>query len=91
MSEQKLRAEEVCFFVGISIQTLNIWYRWKKMHPDEPLAKYLPDYEQVGPRKIRYWKESDINTIKEFKTSIPHGRNGILGEITQKYLKNKEN
>lgn len=87
MTEKKLRIEEVAFMVGVSTQTINNWYRWKKLNPNHEMAKLLPDYVQEGKRQIRFWKQSDIWTLKEFKTSIPHGKNGILGEITQKYLK----
>lgn len=90
MAEQKLRIEEVALLVGASTQTINNWYRWKKANPDHELAKLLPDYLQEGPRQMRHWKKSDIWLISEFKNSIPHGRNGILGDITQKYARNKE-
>ena len=82
MTEKKLRIEEVAFMVGVSTQTINNWYRWKKLNPNHEMAKLLPDYVQEGKRQIRFWKQSDIWTLKEFKTSIPHGKNGILGEIT---------
>ena len=82
--EQLLRIEEVALLVNTSTQTINNWYRWKKLNPNHELAKLLPDYIQEGPRQTRYWKKADVWTIAEFKSSIPHGRNGILGEITQK-------
>ena len=87
MEEKRLRIEEVAFMVGVSTQTINNWYRWKKINPNHEMAKLLPDYVQEGKRQIRFWKQSDIWTLKEFKSSIPHGKNGILGEITQKYLR----
>lgn len=87
-SEEKLlRAEEVALLVGISTQTLNNWYRWKRLNPDHKLAPMLPDFIQNGPRQMRYWKKSDIWTIAQFKNAIPHGRNGILGEVTQRHKK----
>lgn len=89
MENKKLRIEEVALQVGTSTQTINTWYRWKKLNPDHELAKLLPDYEQETPRGMRFWKQSDIWSIKEFKKSIPHGCTGILGEITQKYKRNK--
>lgn len=89
-TEKLLRIEEVALLVGSSTQTINNWYRWKKIHPENELAKLLPDYIQQGNRQIRYWKNSDIWSIIEFKNSIPHGRNGILGDITQKKSKKKE-
>ena len=84
MAEKLLRIEEVALLVDTSTQTVNNWYRWKKLHPEHPLAALLPDYVQGGPRQKRYWKKSDVWTITEFKNSIPHGRNGILGDVTQK-------
>nr|DAG18875.1 MAG TPA: Protein of unknown function (DUF3853) [Caudoviricetes sp.] len=90
MAEQLLRIEEVALLVKCSTQTLNNWYRWKKSHPTHELAKLLPDYQQSGNRQIRYWKKSDIWKIVEFKNIIPHGRNGILGEVTQRKKNNKE-
>lgn len=80
----KLRIEEVALLTGCSTQTLNNWYRWKKLNPEHPLAQLLPDYEQSGERQTRYWDKDDIVKIGQFKASIPHGRLGILGDITQK-------
>lgn len=87
MEEKKLRIEEVALLVGISIQTLNNWYRWKALHTEDELASLLPSFEQTGTRQTRYWKQSDIWSIMEFKKRLPHGRNGILGDITQKHTK----
>lgn len=56
MNEQLLRIEEVALLVGTSTQTINNWYRWKRLHPDHELAKLLPDYIQENPRQMRYWK-----------------------------------
>ena len=87
MGEQRLRIEEVALLVGVSGQTLNNWYRWKKIEPEHELAKLLPDYEQVGARQMRLWKREDVWKLIDFKNSIPHGRNGILGDITQRRYK----
>lgn len=78
-SERMIRAEEVTFMVGISLQTLNSWYRWKRSNPDHELARLLPEFVQTGPRQQRFWTRSSIWKLVEFKNSIPHGRNGILG------------
>lgn len=90
MAEKMLRIEEVALLVGSSTQTLNNWYRWKKLYPDHPLAKLLPNYIQEGNRQMRFWKNSDVWSIVEFKNSIPHGRKGILGDITQRRPKKEE-
>lgn len=86
-SEKLLRAEEVALLVGVSTQTLNNWYRWKRLNPEHPLAALLPDFIQSNPRQTRYWRKSDIWNVAQFKNTIPHGRNGILGEVTQRRKK----
>lgn len=88
--EQLLRAEEVALLIGISTQTLNTWYRWKTSHPDHVLAKLLPDFIQSAPRQMRKWKKSDIWSLAEFKNALPHGRNGILGDTTQRYFRKRK-
>jgi len=91
MSDRLLNATEVAVIIGSSVPTITSWYKWKAVEPDHELAKLLPDYIQTNPRQTRYWKESDIWKLIEFKSRIPQGRNGILGSVTQKYVKkNKE-
>ena len=87
MAEKLIRAEEVALTVGISVQTINTWYVWKFNNPNHELADLLPDFIQENPRQIRYWRYGDIWKLIEFKKTIPHGRNGILGSVTQKYVK----
>lgn len=88
MSEkQELRIEEVAILIGSSVQSINNWYRFKKGNPDNELCKILPDFIQAGERQTRYWKSSDIWKLIEFKNTIPHGRNGIMGSVTQKYCR----
>ena len=88
MAEERLyKAEEMALMIGVSTPTLNIWYRWKRTHQDHELAKLLPDFIQSGPRQTRYWRQSDCWNLIQFKQSIPHGRNGILGETTQAYVR----
>lgn len=91
MAEQLLRIEEVALLVGSSTQTINNWYRWKKMNPEHPLAKMLPDFTQSGERQKRFWKRSDIWAISEFKNALPHGRNGVLGDVTQRHTIYRKN
>jgi len=88
--EDKLRIEEVALFVGVSVETINIWYRFKKHNPEDPYAKMLPDYMQDNPRSCRYWDSKAVQKLIEFKTTRPIGRNGAMGTITQKYVKKKE-
>lgn len=89
-NEKLYKIGEVAICVGSSIQTISSWYRWKKLNPTHPLAKYLPDYKRIGNKNTRYWEQQDIWKLIEFKKSIPQGRNGIMGEVTQKYCKKKE-
>ncbi len=86
MAEEKmLNALEVCLLVKCSYNALNYWYRFKRLNPDNEYAQLLPDYAQEQERQERLWKQSDVEKILEFKNSVPQGRNGIMGAITQKY------
>lgn len=87
--EKLLTVQAVSFLVGSSVQTISSWYRWKDLHPESELAKLLPEYTRIGKKNTRYWKQSDVWSLIEFKKSIPQGRNGIMGEVTQKYVKKK--
>lgn len=90
--ERLLKLEEVAVIIGSSFKTINNWYMYKKAYPDSEYAQMLPDFVQSGPRQTRYWRESDIWKLLEFKKAIPQGRNGVMGAITQKYLhKEKKN
>lgn len=91
MAERLLRVEEVALLVNTSTQTIDNWYRWKKVHPEHEFAKLLPDYIQEGARQTRFWKQSDVWSITEFKSKLPHGRLGILGDVTQKHTKFNKN
>lgn len=90
VKEKLLKLEEVAILIGSSGKSINNWYWFKRENPDNEYAKMLPDYVQEGARQTRYWKESDIWKLIEFKKSIPQGRNGIMGSITQKYYHKKE-
>jgi len=88
MAETKyLRVEEVALLIGSSTQSINNWYRFKKWNPTNELCKLLPDFKQEKPRQTRYWSSDDIWKLIEFKNALPHGRNGIMGSVTQKYCK----
>lgn len=94
MTEQQdrlLRLEEVAILIGSSGKSINNWYMFKKQYPDNAYAKILPDFIQEGERQTRYWKESDIWRLIKFKSSIPQGRNGVMGSITQKYYHKEDN
>lgn len=81
-NERLLKATEVAFLIGIAPKTLEVWYMFKRKHPENEYAKMLPDYQQERQRGIRFWKESDIEKIVEFKNSKPKGKNGLFGDIT---------
>ena len=92
VEEKLLRLEEVAVLLGCSSKSINNWYWFRRENPDNEYAKLLPDYIQEGLRQTRYWKLSDIPKLREFKLSIPQGRGGIMGSITQKYYrKDKKN
>ena len=85
LTERLLKLEEVAILIGSSGKSINNWYWFKRENPDNEYAQMLPDYVQYGPRQTRYWRESDIWKLIKFKQSIPQGRNGIMGSVTQKY------
>lgn len=85
-----LSSTEVAFLVGIAPKTLEVWYRFKRENPDNEYALMLPAYKQDGANKPRYWKEEDIEKILAFKDAIPHGRNGLFGNITHQNTYKKE-
>lgn len=90
MKERLLKVEEVAVALGCSVKTINTWYTWRQEEPKHELAKMLPDYVQEAPRQTRYWKESDIEALLAFQKALPKGRNGILGAVTQKYIKKEK-
>lgn len=83
--------EWVAIQLGCSTQTINAWYRWKKLHPEHEFAKLLPEPKKRYAHDKRLWSELDIEMLREFQKTIPHGRNGILGDVTQKSLRRKKN
>ena len=87
MAERLLKIEEVALMIGVSVQTINIWYRWAKEHKDNEYAQLLPAYRQTGNRQTRYWTQSDIWKLIEFNKTIPRGRNGVMGDVTQRRTK----
>lgn len=81
------RIEEVAIMCGVSVQTVNNWYRFKRENPDNEYARILPEYHCVGTHKQRFWDKSDIPAIRAFKDKIPTGCKGVMGSVTQKYIK----
>ena len=89
MGKDLLNVQEVAVLIKSSVPTISSWYRWKNLHPEHEMAKLLPEFERHGPHRARYWKYSDITRLLDFKNSITQGRNGIMGDVTQKYIKKK--
>lgn len=85
ITKDLLTVQEVAVLIKSSVPTISSWYRWKKAYPNHPFADMLPDFERHGAHRARYWKYSDIPKLIDFKNSIPQGRNGIMGSITQAY------
>ena len=85
-NDRLLNLNEVAMLVGVSVQTINAWYRWKNLHPEHEMAKLIPEFTRQGGRRTRYWKQSDAWKLLEFRKSIPQGRKGIMGDVTQIYV-----
>ena len=88
--KELINANALAFLVGSSVQTISAWYRWKSLNPEHELAQLLPDYVRIGNKNTRYWNRQDVWMLIKFKQSIPQGRNGIMGQVTQKYCKNSK-
>ena len=84
-----LKIEEVAVLVGVSVQTINNWYRFKQQEPDNEYAKMLPEVERLGCHKQRFWDKADVPNMIRFKAAMPKGCKGVMGSVTQKYV-NKE-
>lgn len=82
-----LRIEEVAVLCGVSVQTINNWYKFKAENPDSEYAQMLPSYSILGGRKQRFWDKADINDLIRFKSSMPKGCKGVMGAVTQKYVR----
>ena len=82
--KKQLKVEEVAVLVGVSAKTLNFWYMYKNRNPEDSNIQKLPEYEmvKVNGRDTRLWTYEDIPRIIEFKESIPKGRNGFMGSVT---------
>lgn len=86
----ELKVDKVALLVGVSVKTINSWYWFKAQNPDNEWAKKLPEFERRTSLGTRYWKSEDVAKLVEFKNKVPHGRNGVLGDITQRYARRKK-
>ena len=53
MSQEQrlLDANYVAFLVGISVETLDNWYKFKRQNPDNEYAQLLPNITYMNPEK----------------------------------------
>ena len=86
MQKVRLKVQEVAVLVDVSVKTLDYWYMFKRQNPRNQYAKMIPKYEtkQINGRFVRLWTEEDVEALKHFKESIPRGRNGFMGSVTNK-------
>lgn len=85
MARTLLKIEEVAVLCGVSVQTINNWYRFKRENPNNEYARLLPDYETIGGHGQRFWDKSDVNSLVSFKDRMPKGCKGVMGSVTQRY------
>lgn len=85
-----MKVEEVAVRVGVSVQTLNRWYKYKKNHPDTELSKRIPNYtkRKTSSGYVRLWKDDDVWKLVEFKTQLKPGRTGKMGKYGGRGTKN---
>lgn len=82
-----LTIEQVAVTCGVSVQTLNNWYRFKRENPTNEYAKLLPNYITIGGHGQRFWDKSDLPALLAFKNNMPKGCKGVMGSVTQRYVK----
>lgn len=91
MEDKLLRIEEVAAYIGVSTKTINHWYWAKALDPENEILQILPEIIRgPGNKKTRFWKMSDLWKFYEFQTRRPIGRNGIMGKVTQRYIKKEK-
>lgn len=80
---QALRIEEVAMIIGVSVQTLERWYKFKKEHPESEVAQEIPEYfvgSTTGARRTRLWTQEAVFSLMQFKTERKLGRTGKMGK-----------
>lgn len=77
-----MKIEEVAMRVGVSVQTLNRWYKFKRKNPDHVVSKKLPEYSMINTSsgKVRDWTDAAVWQLIAFKASIKPGRTGKMGK-----------
>lgn len=78
---EKMKIEQVAMRLGVSVQTLNRWYKYKKQNPEDTLAQGIPQYTLINTSRgrVRFWTEEDVWNLIKFKQSIVSGRAGKMG------------
>lgn len=85
-----MKVEEVAVRLGVSVQTINRWYKFKKENPDSEVSKNIPDFitEKTSSGIIRLWQDDDVWKLVQFRTQIKPGRAGKMGKYGGKGTKN---
>ena len=88
-----MKIEEVAVILGVSTQTINRWYKFKKQNPNHELSQTLPPYRTVKTLRgwARVWNPNDIWKLVQFRTEVKAGRNGLMGKYEGKGTKNVKN
>lgn len=77
-----LKIEEVAVWIGVSTQTINRWYKFKRENPNNKTSKALPAYKVLKSGNnlpLRIWNEKDMKKLEAFKSNMVKGRNGKMG------------
>ena len=85
-----LTIEEVAVLCGVSRQTVYNWYKFKRENPDNEYARMLPEYETIGKKGQHLWDKSSLNDLIKFKQTMPKGCKGVMGTVTQRYVKKEK-
>lgn len=92
---EMMKIEEVAMRIGVSVQTLNRWYKFKKENPKDEVSKLLPAYKKVKTTRgfVRLWSQDDLYSLVAFRSHITCGRTGKMGKYKGRGTKNgkKEN
>lgn len=88
--ESLFNIAEVSVMTGMSIKSLETWYRFKKECPDNEYAKMLPEIIHTSNHRQRCWTLEGVQALREFKAKIPRGRKGVMADVTQKYLRKRK-
>ena len=87
-----MKVEEVAVRLGVSVQTLNRWYKFKKNNPDSEISEKIPAYtiKKTSSGFVRLWQDDDVWKLVEFKTQLKSGRTGKMGKYGGRGTKNEK-